>query len=285
MAWDKVVAPAQRVKYLGILVDTGRMELSLPDDKLDRLCSLVREFAMRTHANKRQIMSLAGLLSHCTKVVRGRQTFSRQVINLANFMAELYDVICLPDWFKANLRWWDKFCWCFNGTASMISLADADFTIYTDSSLSGFGAWFGAEWFTGVWRVADHRRLGPVPLDNIELSPMGLEEKASINLLELWPVGCAVRRWGPVLCNRRIHIKSDNQQVVRMIRTGRSRCHKCMSWLRELFWLTFIFNIELMSGYIRSSDNDLADYLSRLSNPVVMGKCFSIFSFFVQGRL
>lgn len=107
----------------------------------------------------------------------------------------------------------------------------SDWPIFTDSSLSGFGAWFGDDWFAGVWRLADHRQLMLIPSGNNELAPTVVGENTSINFLELWPVVCAIRRWGPRLRGRQVLVMSDNQQVVTMLRTGRSRCHRCMSWI------------------------------------------------------
>lgn len=55
-----------------------------------------------------------------------------------------------------------------------------------------------------------------------------------------------------------------------MLRTGRSRSVICMSWLRELFWLCFVFNVQLIPVHVKSGDNVRADILSRLSNPLVV---------------
>ena len=48
-----------------------------------------------------------------------------------------------------------------------------------------------------------------------------------------------------------------------------------MEWLREIFWLCFIHNIEIYSTYIKSADNTLADQLSRLDYRNVAGKCIT----------
>lgn len=277
ISWDKLILPAQKVRYLGIMIDSTNMELSLPQNKLVQLKELVRQFLDRTHANKRQILSLAGLLSHCTKVVRGGRTFSRRVINLANFLPELHSIVCLPEWFRDDLKWWDSFVKCFNGKAGIIkNLHWCDRVILTDASFTGFGGWFGDDWFAGVWSMRDHPQLEEVHEDNIELGSSELTQVENINILELWPVICAIRRWGPLVSNRQLLLRSDNLQVVRMIMTGRSRDRVCMNWLRELFWLTFVFNIQIVAFHIKSSDNVFADMLSRLSDSSVMNKFRSL---------
>ena len=40
-----------------------------------------------------------------------------------------------------------------------------------------------------------------------------------------------------------------------------------MAWIRELFWLSFIFNFHIVSSYVRSEDNVVPDFLSRFFDP------------------
>lgn len=75
ISWDKLCSPSRMMKYLGINIDTCAVELSLPADKLVKVRGLVGAFLGYTHANKRQILALAGYLAHCSQVVRGGRTF------------------------------------------------------------------------------------------------------------------------------------------------------------------------------------------------------------------
>lgn len=180
-------------------------------------------------------------------------------------------MIRLPEWFRDDLQRWDKFVHCFNGRAGIVAdYNQGDPAFWTDSSMTGFGAWFENDWFAGVWRLSDHLMMDWVPGFNLELSPQELPHAVDINTLELWPVVCAIRRWGPYLKNRQVTCRSDNQQVIHMLNTGRSRNTMCMRWLRELFWLSFVFNVHIIPWYVRSGDNIGADILSRLSNPQVI---------------
>lgn len=196
VSWDKVKLPAQVVKYLGIEVDTCKLELRLPCDKLAKAKGLVEQFMGFTHANKCQILSLAGYLSHCSQVVRGGRTFSRRIINLANYLSELSSVIRLPSWFKDDLLWWGKFMRCFNGKAAITrALVGEEPIIWTDLSMSGFGGWMACDWFVGFWQVPDHRRHPFLLPSHVELAPSELESLEDINTLELWPVLCSISRW------------------------------------------------------------------------------------------
>ena len=61
--------------FLGILIDTISQTLSLPEDKLVELHSVVKEFLQWHRASKRQLQSLAGKLNWACKVVYGGRTF------------------------------------------------------------------------------------------------------------------------------------------------------------------------------------------------------------------
>ena len=92
-------------------------------------------------------------------------------------------------------------------------------------------------------------------------------------MYELYPVLVGLKRWSHRYKNTRIHAITDNMQVLAMLNTGRSKNKLCMSWLREIFWLCFIHNIEIYATYIKSEDNILADQLSRLNYKNVPAKC------------
>lgn len=263
----ETTSSGSRSQIFGHVGQTVARELSLLRDKLDKLYDQLTQFNGRKHANKRQLLSLAGILSHCARLVRGGRTFSRRVINLANYLPELKSVICLPDWFRDDLVWWSKFAECFNGKVRFMDKGVSCHThVYTDTSLSGFGAAFGQDWYVGTWLILGHKGLDGFPRGHIEECSEEWQDNNNINVMELWPVLCAVRRWGAQMRDTGVTIRSDNSQVVTMLNTGRSGNVKCMRWLREIFWLSFIFNVQLVGIYIKSTDNTIADYLSCATN-------------------
>lgn len=66
------------------------------------------------------------------------------------------------------------------------------------------------------------------------------------------------------MSHHRVTAVTDNQQVYYMIRTGRSKNQTCMLWLKEMFWVCVEYDIDLLSEYIASEANVVADTLSRL---------------------
>ena len=262
--WAKVTSPSQETVCLGLLIDSVNMTVSLPQAKLDSLYELIQQFDNKKSATKEELQSLAGILAHCSTVVRGGRTFSRRVINLVNTLKEQHDSTKLTAQFRADMVWWKSFAALFNGKARILRPSCPSAYIFTDSSSKGFGAYLEGDWVYGVWKLSDIIDLPMYP-DHF-LPPPGFDDlSTNINIQELWPVLMAVIRWGPVLRDTTLCIRSDNTQVCQMLKTGRSKNVTGMSLLRELFWLCFIYNVYINCVYIRSADNVMADYISRLA--------------------
>ena len=262
IAWKKVVPPSQVITYLGIQIDSISMSLTLPSHKVIKLKSLVNEFKDKVTCTVKNLQVLAGHLAHASSVVRGGRTFSRRVINLLKYVSGENSVIRLPDWFKEDLAWWIKFIDTFNGAAYIISdLREHEVPIETDSSMTGFGARWGSHWFLGVW----HLPFPPpgFPTTHWSSPPASYSSSLNINVLELWPVVLSAHRWGKFWKDRKVRLYTDNTQVMSMINTGRSSSTECMFWLRELFWVSVLYNFHIVASYVRSSDNVVPDFLSR----------------------
>jgi len=83
LAIEKVEGPSISLTFLGIVLDTKRMEARLPDDKLQCIRHQIKAWLSKRKATKRQILSLVGLLQHATKVVRPGHTFLSRMYSIA----------------------------------------------------------------------------------------------------------------------------------------------------------------------------------------------------------
>ena len=61
IAPHKTVGPTVQLQYLGIFIDTDRMEARLPDDKLSRIITM-DIFKNKHNISKRELLSLLGEL-------------------------------------------------------------------------------------------------------------------------------------------------------------------------------------------------------------------------------
>ena len=271
ISYSKVTEPSQVCVFLGITIDSVNMELSLPQAKVDKLHTAIDNCIDRKFVSKKTLQSIGGLMSFCSQVVRGGRTFSRRVFDLCA-KAKCKGVIKLNVEIQKDLKWWKDFCAVFN-CKSIIMNDNADLPMTSDSSLKGYGAWAGNDYFYGSWSGTDKFDPGcshwidPPKYDNLFI------HEGNINVYELWPVLVGLKRWAHLYKNTRVNAVTDNMQVLAMLNTGRSKNKLCMEWLREIFWLCFIHNIEIYSTYIRSEDNTLADQLSRLDYRGIPEKC------------
>jgi hypothetical protein len=59
---NKISGPAQKLIFLGVLIDTVEMMLSLPDEKLTDFHLLLQSFQSKRRATKRQLESRIGIV-------------------------------------------------------------------------------------------------------------------------------------------------------------------------------------------------------------------------------
>ncbi len=82
IANHKTEGPATEVTFLGIVMDSVREELRLPQDKLTRLTALLAEWQAWRTCTRKELESLIGILNHACKVVRQGRSFLRRMIDL-----------------------------------------------------------------------------------------------------------------------------------------------------------------------------------------------------------
>ena len=265
VAWKKCTSPSQQCVYLGIIFDSTTMEISLPEYKLCKLHHELSFFKGRDRATKRQLQRLCGTLAHCSKVVRGGRTFSRRIIDLLCALPDGNPRISLSNEFKLDLQWWTDFAETFNGTACVIvDNYGCGPTIYSDSSLTGYGYVMGAYWQAGYFasNLIPNGLSGTNPSHNHWANFDCSSD--NINVLELVPILLACKKFGHSWRNQRVICYSDDTQVVSCLNRGTSINTLSMEMLRSIFWLSATFNFHITARHISGIYNYLPDLLSRL---------------------
>ena len=182
LALKTVEGPSTSLTFLGIILDTSRMEICLPDEKLLCIRNKILNWLLKKNATKRETLSLVGLLQHASKVVRCGCTFVGRMYKAAATVKELSFFTFLTKEFRSDLFWWHFFLTSWNGLSLLRSsnFKQADCCIQTDASgLWGCGAVFGNHWFQWPWPV--------------EWNSIGIVAK------ELAPIVIGHAVWGPYL--------------------------------------------------------------------------------------
>lgn len=263
ISWSKLRPPARQTIFLGIVIDSERMELRLPEGKLYKLQTLLEQHRNAKYISKKALECLTGLLNHCSTIVKGGRVFCRRLYDTYKVMCnKQLNRIKLGWAAQLDLQWWFQFSRVFNGRGA-IANPEYPHALVSDASLKGFGVYLQSDWLIGVWPHVEYKfddtdchHVGEAPCyDNVDYS--------NINVLELWPILLGLKRWYTLLAHKSVLIYTDNTQVKCMLRKGMSSNKTCMSWLREIYWLCVIYDIQLLPRYISTSDNTLADALSR----------------------
>jgi hypothetical protein len=243
---SKTVLPNSTVELHGIEVDTVRMEMRLPPDKLARAIDLLSSLQRRRSLLLLELQSVLGFLNFACKVIAHGRPFLRRLTDLTVNVLNPEHHIRLTKESRLDIVAWLSFLKEYNGVSIFIDsewMASHTVDFYSDSSGLGFAAVFGTRYVQGSW---------PASWINY-----------SIALKELYPITLAIELWGPLLSSKRILLYCDNQSVVAIINSQTSKCPLIMRLVRRLTVAAMSSNLVLRSHHIPGSSNTLADHLSR----------------------
>ena len=244
---DKICPPCTTLTFLGIEFDTVKGELRLPSAKLAELNMQLAMWLLKSNCSKRELLSLAGLLSFAAKVVQPGRTFVRRLFNATTTMPSMDKQVAVPPEAIDDVLWWSACCDGWNGKSLFVN---SEWThankikLWTDASGVGFGIVFKEEWSYGKW------------------SPS--EEGNSIEWKELYPIVLAIAMWGSHLAGHRLTVRCDNEAVCQIWKSGTSKSKPVMALLRAGLLLAAWYNVVVLLVPIPGTDNVLADCLSRL---------------------
>ena len=144
--------------------------------------------------------------------------------------------------FRRDLNWFKTFVPKFNGTAFFVH-DRVHHEIELDASLQGLGARWG-------------NRVYASTLPNLYAS-MTIIHYEMLNIL------VAIRTWGTGWSGKIVLIHCDNEAVVTVLTTGRTKDLTLAAIARNIWLGTAEYDISLKTVHIRGKDNIIADSLSR----------------------
>ena len=157
---SKTIGPSQTLEFMGIVLDSVRMEARLPDDKLARARYLLLSFKSRRSARLVELQSLIGTLQFACKVVVPGRAFLQRIINLTRGVPSRFHHVRLNREFSRDISMWKVFLDQWNGRSFFLDSAitpSPDLELFTDAAGSiGFGGYFRGKWFQGRWPACMH---------------------------------------------------------------------------------------------------------------------------------
>ena len=251
LATDKLEGPCTCLTFLGITLDTERMEARLPTDKLAELRLLLTQLGTGPYVSQGKLASFLGKLSFASAVVIPGRTFTRRLWDVhKRFQYQrTYFRIKLDAEAKKDIHWWRVLLEHWNGKSFFHAAEHTsaeELGLYTDaSSTIGWGAFYGTEgrWIYGQW--ADSQR------------------DESIEFKELYAILLACSTWGHMWSRRRIRLHCDNMSVVACLANGTSKAPRVMSLIRSLFLVCATSSFTITACHVPGHCNEIADSLSR----------------------
>jgi len=281
MAADKTVGPVTQLTFLGLELDSQRMEARLPASRRESLQQLMlawgrkkEEAADRRRLRRRkgapepdkpdaaaasvqELQSLTGLLNFACAVVRPGRFYLRRIINhtmrVAAISRSRTALFPISDSVWADIEWWREFLGEWNGISLLYEREWTEAPLIefrSDACDTGYGAHYRRQWFAGRWSEA-------------ELAAARRRTRISMPFLELRALTLAAATWGSEWRGMKITFRCDCMPVVQAITRCTSRRPPTMHHLRHLSTLACQFGFDFRCHHIEGATNTIADVLSR----------------------
>ena len=154
LKWEKVEGPARTIEFLGVVLDTRRLEVRLPEEgptAADTIRAVVPETRLQEEGDA---LSLIGKLAHACKVAQVGQLFLRQMIDKSMKAKKLDHWIHLASEFRADWVAGGKHSYQYGTIQMQDGSQPADATIFSDASGNwGCGAIWEDQWLQ--WERAE----------------------------------------------------------------------------------------------------------------------------------
>ena len=249
-----VSPPSAVCECLGILYDTDKNTMELPQDKVTDVSSLLVRWSTKTTATEHELAVLCGKLLYCSQVIFAGRLFLNRCLATKRFAATLSQPTILSRDFFQDISWWIEAINTRNGVSFLVPVSQTHVTL--DASSNG---WKHGKPGLGGYNHANHQYFScTVP-----------EEFSSWTIanLELLAHVVAFHLWGHSWDRQDVSIHTDNQACFWLLSKGRSREDLRLRMSRWLSMHQVLHNFRAVSQWIPTTENSIADALSRPADP------------------
>jgi hypothetical protein len=262
IATEKTVGPTTRIVFLGIQIDSEAMSISLDQERVASITTLLENWQQRVTCSLQQLQSLVGILSFAACVVAHGRTFIQQLRTLMQEHTGTNDnrdeaAISITDECREDIEWWLRFMQQWNGISLLWEqewLADDNIIQpHTDACTEGYGAVCGRQWFHGEWTEEQQR-----------WSEEGTHDRESMPFKELYALVTAAATWGNLWTRKRITFRTDCLPAAMAVTKGTSTSRRMMQLIRFLHYNAAQHHYQYRVIHIAGVHNVIADELSRV---------------------
>ena len=250
---SKTVEPTTSAELHGLLVDTVKMEVRLPYDKLCKARSMVKSLHKKKSVTLLELQQVLGMLNFCNRVVLPGRPFLRSLIDLTRGVQNPNHHIRLNKLNRSDLSIWLEFLTNFNGVQVIKHVpwtSSNSWKFFSDASFKACAVVFADKWlqveFPACWR-------------DVCIAPK-----------EMLPIALAFRMWAPLIKNSNVFFLCDNIAVVEVLKQKTTKEPLMLPMLRQMMVIALQNNIQFSAKHIAGKCNYISDMLSRLQTARVL---------------
>ncbi|XP_043482415.1 uncharacterized protein LOC122511321 [Leptopilina heterotoma] len=235
-----------KIKYLGFIWDTNKMTLELTEKKKISILTKANKFYKLRKCKIRELAQFVGtLVASCPAVKYGtlytKSLEREKFLSLAKENDNFDKYVSLSKSLQPDIKWWiDNISLSKNPITSQVFILE----IFTDASLTGWGAVCNEEKIHGWWSLED--------------------QKHHINFLELLAAFYGLKCFAKNLRSRDILLRIDNTTAISYInKMGGIQYPKLTCLCKDIWQWCEKRNLWIFASYIASHENVDADRESR----------------------
>ena len=240
--------PHQVGDWLGFIIDLTLGCFRVPEEKIERLKDSALGITHPSRVPIRAVASIVGqIMSMSLALGPIARLRTRALYAVINRYSSWYAWVALTEDAKEELSFWQNNIVALNGQPIWFK-SGATRIVFSDASDSGYGGYsveVGPQFVHGTW--SEHEA---------QLSSTWRELKAVYQVL------CSL---APKLKGHIVKWFTDNQNVTRIVQSGSKKPH-LQDGAMAIYEVCFQNGIKLEMEWIPRSQNELADYISRIQD-------------------
>jgi len=253
LAEEKTLGPSCIMTFLGLEIDTLKMVIRIPRDKLLELKVKLEIALTKKKITLKDLQSLCGSLNFCARAIPSARAFNRRFFDAMSGIKRQNHFIRVSVGMKEDIKTWLEFLNKFNGTCSFGGndwLTNCQINLFTDSTGNqdlGCGVYFSGRWTYFHW--PDNWCNPDIMVD--------------ITFLELVPIVLSIFLFKKEFSNKRILFNTDNKALVSILNKKSSKSKRVMELIRPFVLYTMLYNMQFKAVHIEGRINCIADAISR----------------------
>ena len=231
-----IFVPQRIITFLGLNVHSQKLAFSLPPAKRESFAALRENILDHQYVGVRSLQRFAGKCESFILAIPGARLFTSDVNRAISWGLRTGRAIPVIGRLVQEIEHW-RLIDGWNTPLSWHQEKHRIISISTNASNYRWGAQFADQSVGDYWNPVEYAQ------------PIVVKEAKALLL--------ALQSFSSTIRNSRVDVQVDNMPVVKAWNNSGSRSERLIAILKDIFMLTFMYNIKLDLVYVPSSDNPL----------------------------